>query len=185
MAALATLLLLCSMIIAMPMVHGIDESPQAVEKWFEELGQMEEKVTKIHFYLHDTVSGNNITSFNVTTTKPNQFGQINVADDPFTTGPELNSTILGRAQGIYLGAGLQETDLFIAFNFVFMTGEYSGSTLSILGRDPILQKYREVPIVGGSGVFRLARGITTSQTYSFDTTSLNAVVEYQVIVIHY
>ncbi|KAH7836017.1 hypothetical protein Vadar_031998 [Vaccinium darrowii] len=185
MAGLAALLLLWSMVIAMPMVHGIDESPQAVEKWFKELGRRKEKVTKIHFYLHDTVSGKNITSFNVTAIKPNQFGQINVADDPLTTGPELNSTILGRAQGIYLGAGLHEIDLLIAFNFVFTTRKYNGSTLSVLARDPILQKYREMPIVGGSGVFRLARGIATSQIYTFDTTSLNAVLEYHVIVIHY
>ncbi|KAF7126532.1 hypothetical protein RHSIM_Rhsim11G0189600 [Rhododendron simsii] len=189
MGAVATILVLCTMVmIAMPMAHGVDESPEAVDKWFEELGRMKEKLTKIHFYLHDTVSGNNITSITVAQPSPklpNQFGQINVLDDPLTIGPELNSTILGRAQGIYLGAEQQETDLLISWNFVFTSGKYNGSTLSVFGRNPILGTYRELAIVGGSGVFRLARGIATAQTYSFDITSLNAVVEYHVIVIHY
>ncbi|XP_058190846.1 dirigent protein 22-like [Rhododendron vialii] len=190
MGAVGTILVLCSMVImiAMPMVHGIDESPQAVEKWFEELGQMKEKVTKFHFYLHDTVNGTGITSVIVAQPNPklpNQFGQINVLDDPLTIGPGLNSTILGRAQGIYLGAALPEVDFLISWSFVFTSGEYNGSTLSVLSRDSQLQKYRELPIVGGSGVFRLARGIATAQTYSFNTATLNAVIEFHVIVIHY
>ncbi|KAI8533148.1 hypothetical protein RHMOL_Rhmol11G0273700 [Rhododendron molle] len=189
MGAVATILVLCSMVmIAMPMVHGIDESPEAVEKWFEELGQMKEKVTKFHFYLHDTVNGTGITSVIVAQPNPklpNQFGQINVVDDPLTIGPGLNSPILGRAQGIYLGAALPEVDFLTSWSFVFTSGEYNGSTLSVLARDSQPQKYRELPIVGGSGVFRLARGIATAQTYSFNTATLNAVLELHVIVIHY
>ncbi|KAE9447359.1 hypothetical protein C3L33_20740, partial [Rhododendron williamsianum] len=190
MGAVATILVLCSMVIAMPMVHGIDESPQAVEKWFEELGQMKEKVTKIHFYLHNTVSGNNISAVevaqaNITSQSPTNFGSIYVVDDPLTVGPELNSTILGRGQGMNAYAGLQEVDMQLTRNFVFTSGKYNGSTLSVSAQDPILHTYREMPIVGGSGVFRLARGIATAQTYSVNTTSSNAVIEFHVIVIHY
>lgn len=47
MGKVCAILLLCLVVIAMPMVQGIDESPQAVAEWFENLPKMEEKVTKL------------------------------------------------------------------------------------------------------------------------------------------
>ncbi|KAH7833184.1 hypothetical protein Vadar_003885 [Vaccinium darrowii] len=187
---LCAVLLLFSMIIAIPMVHGIDESPQAVEKWFQSLGMTKEKVTKLHFYFHDQVSGKNLTAVTVaqannTFQSPTLFGLVRVIDDALTVGPEPNSMIVGRAQGIYASSGLKEVGLLMTLNFVFTRGEYNGSTLSILGRNPVFDLYRELPVVGGSGVFRLARGIATAKTYSFSSTSGDAVVEYNVIVMHY
>ncbi|KAI3826335.1 hypothetical protein L1987_00382 [Smallanthus sonchifolius] len=61
----------------------------------------------------------------------------------------------------------------------------NGSTLSILGANSIFSKVREMPIVGGSGLFRFARGYAFAKTYSFNTTSGDAVVEYDVYVLHY
>lgn len=43
----------------------------------------------------------------------------------------------------------------MTMNFAFTDGDYNRSTLSLLG--PVLHEYREMPIVGGSGVFRMAR----------------------------
>jgi len=40
-----------------------------------------------------------------------------------------------------------------------------------------------MPIVGGSGVFRLAQGIATAKTYWFNLTSGDDVVEYNVMVL--
>ncbi|KAL6963740.1 hypothetical protein U1Q18_034745 [Sarracenia purpurea var. burkii] len=178
------------MAIAMRMVHGIDEDPQAVESWFRNLPLKKEKVARLHFYFHDTLSGKNptavlVTRPNTTSTESLSFGSIYMFDDPLTVGPELNSTLVGRAQGIYASAALESVSLLEAINYVFTAGAYNGSTLSILGRNAILNKYRELPIVGGTGVFRLARGFATVSTYSFNTTSGNAVVEYNVVVIHY
>ncbi|KAF7128194.1 hypothetical protein RHSIM_Rhsim11G0189900 [Rhododendron simsii] len=178
------------MIMAMPVVHGIDESPQAVEKWFQSLSMMKEKVTKLHFYFRDQVSGKNPTAVGVaqannTSQSPTFFGLVRVMDNALTVGPEPNSPIVGRAQGTYTSAGLEEVGLLMTLNFVFTSGEYKGSTLSVLGRNPIFNLYRELSIVGGSGVFRLARGIATAKTYSFNTTSDDAIVEYKVIVLHY
>ncbi|XP_057500437.1 dirigent protein 22-like [Actinidia eriantha] len=186
MGKLATILFLCSMVI----VQGIDEGPKAVEQWFKNLSQKKEKITKLHFYFHDTISGKNPTAIqvaqaNTTSQSPTSFGATFVMDDPLTVGPEPNSTIIGRSQGIYASAGMEELGFLMNLNYVFTCAEYNGSTLSILGRNPIFHTYREMSIVGGSGVFRLARGIATAKTYWFNTTSLNAIVEYNVIVIHY
>lgn len=190
MGKVSAILLLCSMVIAMPMVQGMDESPESVAKWFENLPKMEEKVTKLHFYFHDQVSGKNATvvtvaQANTTFQSPNLFGLVIVLDDALKTGPERDSMTVGRAQGMYVAAGLEEAVVVMNLDFVFTSEEYNGSTLSLSGRNPVVDLYREMPIVGGSGAFRLARGIATAKTYWLDTTTADAIVEYNVIVLHY
>ncbi|THF94481.1 hypothetical protein TEA_009489 [Camellia sinensis var. sinensis] len=100
-------------------------------------------------------------------------------------GPNITSKQLGRAQGMYGASSLEEASNFITMNLVFTDEKYNGSTLALLGRDPVFDQYRKMSIVGGTGFFRLARGIATASTYSFNTTSNNAVLEFHVIVIHY
>ncbi|KAI8533153.1 hypothetical protein RHMOL_Rhmol11G0274300 [Rhododendron molle] len=183
-------MLLCSMLIATPMVHCIAQGTKAVEDWFQNLSHKKEKVTKLHFYFHDNVSGKNPTAVqvakaNTTFTSPTFLGLVNVIDDPLTVGPEPNSTIVGRAQGFYGLDRLEQLGLIMTLNFVFTTGKYKGSTLSVLGQNQVLETYSELPIVGGSGVFRLARGIATAKTNLFNLTTGDAVAEYHVIVIHY
>ncbi|KAH1084375.1 hypothetical protein J1N35_024136 [Gossypium stocksii] len=46
----------------------------------------------------------------------------------------------------------------MAYNFAFIEGKYNGSNLSVLGRNPVFSAVREMPVIGGSGVFRFARG---------------------------
>ncbi|ERN10266.1 hypothetical protein AMTR_s05303p00003300 [Amborella trichopoda] len=70
-------------------------------------------------------------------------------------------------------------------NFLFTEGKLNGSELTVVGRNPILNKVREMSVVGGNGVFRLARGYARLRTYSFNATNLNALMEYHVAVIHY
>lgn len=69
-------------------------------------------------------------------------------------------------------------------NFFFTEGIYNGSTLSILGRNPTLLKAREVAIVGGTGIFKYARGSAVLTTYVYDITGGVAIVEYNVTVMH-
>nr|POF08610.1 dirigent protein 22 [Quercus suber] len=73
----------------------------------------------------------------------------------------------------------------MVMNFAFLEGKYNGSALSILGRNPFLNKVREMPIVGGSGVFRYARGYALAKTVSFTPKTGDAVVEYNVSVLHF
>ncbi|CAN4123506.1 unnamed protein product [Withania somnifera] len=172
-------LLFYFIVLSMPIAQGVELGPKAVEKWFQKLPHAKQKVTKFHFYFHDIVSGKNPTA--VTIAQANM-----TAKSPtFFVGPELNSTIVGRAQGIYGSADQNEAGLLMTLNFVFTTGKYNGSTLSVLGRNPVFHQYREMPIIGGSGVFRLAQGVATAKTYWFNTTSGDAIVEYNVMVLHY
>ncbi|XP_055808879.1 dirigent protein 22-like [Solanum dulcamara] len=187
MGKTSLVLLLCFIVV---MAQGVELGPKAVEKWFHKLPHAKQKVTKFHFYFHDIVSGKNPTAIqiaqsNMTAKSPTFFGFVAMADDPLTVGPEPNSTIVGRAQGIYGAADQTESGLLMNLNFVFTTGKYNGSTLSVLGRNPVFHKYREMPIVGGSGVFRLAQGIATAKTYWINMTSGDAIVEYNVMVLHY
>lgn len=181
-----TLVLLCSTMVA-PGFSGISESPKVVEKWFQELATAQQKVTKLHFYFHDIFDTTSVSvaNANITSTSPTKFGMTNIMDDPLTIGPEFNSKQVGRVQGLFASSSMREFSLLCAMTLIFTDGKYNGSTLSILGRNPTLDKHREMPVIGGTGVFRLARGVALLKFYYFDVPGGNATVEYNVIVQHY
>lgn len=184
--ALALLLIICSM----AMVHAIDQDPNSVLEWVKQMNPNNEILTTLHFYFHDTVSGPKPTAVSVnqpgvgSSGPTNPFGSIYVVDDVLTEQPDSSSKVIGQAQGIYGSASMEELGLLMTLNFVFTDGDYKGSTLSVLGRNPVLETYREMPIVGGSGFFRMARGVATANTYSSTPTG-DAIVEYNVFVKHY
>ncbi|KAI3706535.1 hypothetical protein L6452_24342 [Arctium lappa] len=155
------------------------------------LGLKKEKLSHFRFYFHDIVSGPNATAIRIVeATRTNRtaatgFGDITMIDNPLTIGPERTSRLVGRAQGIYTSASLNEMGLLMAMNYVFVEGKYNGSTLSILGRNPVMSAVREMPIVGGSGLFRFSRGYALARTHSFNMSNGDAVVEFNVYVLHY
>ena len=154
------------------------------------LGLKREKLSHLHFYFHDILSGPKPSAVRVaqaamTNTSSTSFGAVSVIDDALTILPDNSSKVVGRAQGIYASASQSEIGLLMVLNFAFIEGEYNGSTLSVLGRNSILSTVRELPIVGGSGVFRFARGYAHAKTYTFDTKTGDAVVEYNVYALHY
>ena len=106
-------------------------------------------------------------------------------DDPLTEGTEHGSKIVGRAQGMYSFPTKTEPALLMVINFSFLEGIYNGSTISILGRNPVLQKVREMPIVGGTGMFRFSHGYALAKTAHFNPKNGDAVVEYDVYVMHF
>lgn len=108
-----------------------------------------------------------------------------VVDDPLTVGPNPRSKQVGRAQVIYSAASRNEIGLLMVVNYVFTQGKFNRSTISELGRNAVLSAIREMPIVGGSGVFRFAHGYAQARTHTFDLKSGDAVVEYNVYVFHY
>ncbi|XP_021909568.1 dirigent protein 23-like [Carica papaya] len=150
------------------------------------------KVTQIQFYMHDIVGGSNPTAIqvagrsNFTSPDPiaDTFGSVFVIDNPLTVTPDPNSTVVGRAQGIYAMASKEnELSLLMSLTCSFTGGAYNGSSFSVLGRNPVMNEEREMPVVGGTGIFRLARGYCLARTSSID--QIVAVIGYNVTLIHY
>lgn len=121
----------------------------------------------------------------MTNQSPTFFGAVIMFDDALTMEPERNSKLVGRAQGMYGSASQTETGLAVVMNFAFMEGKYNGSTLSVMGRNAVFSTVREMPIIGGSGLFRFARGYVQAKTHTIDLKTGDAVVEYNVYVFHY
>ncbi|XP_039118456.1 dirigent protein 11-like [Dioscorea cayenensis subsp. rotundata] len=148
-----------------------------------------EKVTRLHFFYSERVTGDKPTI--VLSAKPENnpsagietFGALSVIDTPLTEGEDLNSKVVGRAQGLVVAAGLDKTMLIFAVDFEFTSGEYSGSSISVLSRNPILDVYRELAVVGGRGKFRMARGYALLRK-AIANADVN-IIEYDVTVFHY
>ncbi|KAF7850427.1 LOW QUALITY PROTEIN: hypothetical protein BT93_L5501 [Corymbia citriodora subsp. variegata] len=154
----------------------------------DQFGLKPEKMTHLRFYLHDTVTGQHPTAVAVaqaatTNTSSTSFGVVMVIDDPLTPRPD--SMLVGRAQGIYVLSSQSELSLAMTMNLVFTEGEYKGSTLSVLGQNPILKNPRELTIVGGTGVFRFARGYIRLRSHTINMTTKNAIVKYDAYALHY
>lgn len=151
--------------------------------------------THLHFYFHDTVSGKSPTAVRVvdppagagspsSSSPMTMFGMVNVMDDPLTEGPEQGSAAVGRAQGLYMGSDQEKLGFMQAMNLVLTSGPYNGSTLAVLGRNCPLDAVRELPVVGGTGAFRFARGYALLRTHWLDFRTGDATVEYDVYVMH-
>ncbi|URD78142.1 Proteasome complex subunit Rpn13 ubiquitin receptor, partial [Musa troglodytarum] len=141
----------------------------------------------LHFYMHDTLSGSTPSAVRVVRVSNATvlgFGDVVVTDDPLTEGPDLRSAPVGRSQGLYsmVSQGTGDAALLLGLNLVFTEGSRNGSTLAVLGWDAVYLPVRELPVVGGSGVFRLARGYALIKTYSLNTTTGDAILEWDVFV---
>ncbi|KAJ1265035.1 hypothetical protein BS78_08G047200 [Paspalum vaginatum] len=150
----------------------------------------DDKDMHIKLYWHDVVSGPSPTAVQVaqaagTNASKTFFGGVMVIDDALTEGPDLNSSkIVGRAQGAYIGAGRDKLSLMMNMVFVFEAGEYNGSTVAILGRNAAFNAVREMAVVGGTGVFRGARGYAQATTHALDVKTGDATVEYNIYIKH-
>ncbi|KAL9231834.1 hypothetical protein vseg_007004 [Gypsophila vaccaria] len=161
----------------------------AEAQWGNTIKSGRQRKTTLQFYFHDTLSGKSPSAIRVAqpiTPNPTQteFGVLNMADDPLTIGPDRDSKIVGRAQGLYGSACQEEVGLIMALSYTFSDGPYNGSSISLMGRNSIMQTVREMPIVGGTGLFRMGRGYALAQTYWFDRKSGDAIVGYNVTIVH-
>ncbi|XWS67762.1 hypothetical protein CRYUN_Cryun04dG0033200 [Craigia yunnanensis] len=145
-----------------------------------------ERVTYLHFFLHDTLSGKNPSAVIVArpniTIAPNgalaPFGSVLATNDPLTVGPDLTSEVVGNAQGLVVSTGQDVLSLILYLDFGFTQGEFNGSSFSVFSRNPITQTERVLAVVGGTGFAQL-------KTYFVNITSGDAIVEYNVTVIHH
>ncbi|KAJ8770877.1 hypothetical protein K2173_021792 [Erythroxylum novogranatense] len=124
------------------------------------LGLKEEKLSRFKLYWHEVVTGPSPSSIQIVppphNTSRTGFGFVRMIDNPLTIGPALSSKMVGKAKGFYAQASQEEIGLLMAMNFAFTEGKYNGSTMTVLGRNTVFSKVREMPVIGGSGVFRFA-----------------------------
>ncbi|GFP89015.1 dirigent protein 15 [Phtheirospermum japonicum] len=154
--------------------------------------RVQEKKTHLRFYIHDILSGKNPTTVkiagpNTTTDKnnPTPFGTAFALDDPLTEGPEITSKVIGNARGIYLSSSQDKNMTLVLYvDLGFTTGKFKGSSLSVFSRNPVTETHREMAVVGGRGRFRFARGFILVKTQYFNATNGDAVLEYNVEVVH-
>ncbi|KAL3515016.1 hypothetical protein ACH5RR_021918 [Cinchona calisaya] len=157
--------------------------------WAKRVDTGKEVVTTLQFYFHDVLSGRNPSAVRIaqasqTNSSPTGFGLMNMIDDPLTIGQDPNSKLVGRARGIYGSAGQNDLSLLMVVSYGFIDGIYNGSSFSLLSINPAINPVREMAIVGGTGLFRLARGYAIAQTYSLDPSG-DAIVGYNVTLATY
>ncbi|KAM1794877.1 hypothetical protein ACFX11_035301 [Malus domestica] len=154
----------------------------------------EEKVTRLHFYLFDIISGDKPSAVEVArpySTKndssPTPFGSVWAIDDPLREGPEATSKVIGNAQGLYVSSVQDESRLGLVMyvDFGFTEGKFKGSSFSVFSRNPVMETNRELAVVGGRGRFRMARGLAKLKTSYLNVTNGDAIIEYKVTLIHY
>ncbi|XP_030453193.1 dirigent protein 19-like [Syzygium oleosum] len=155
----------------------------------ELLTSKREKLTHFRVYVQDKIAGSNATVVTVaqastTNQSATSFGLVRVFDDALTVGPEMSSKNVGVVQGMAAFASQSEMALSMSLNFVFTAGKYNGSSLTVVGRNMLSLKVREMPIVGGTGLFRLARGYVQTSTYSLDLKNGLVVLVYDFSVYH-
>ncbi|XP_047088999.1 dirigent protein 4-like [Lolium rigidum] len=151
-----------------------------------------EKLTTLHFYLHDTLSGKDPTAVLVAhganaTSRPGDptpFGSVYATDDVLTEGPERASRVVGSAQGLYVSSG-KDGRLSLVMGMDFEFSDYNGSSFVVFSRNPVTNDHRELAVVGGRGKFRMARGFAVLRTHYLDTGNGDAIIEYNVTLLHY
>jgi hypothetical protein len=154
---------------------------------------LRKKVSKLHFFFHDRISGKNPTS--VLIARPNitkedkspalPFGSLFAVYDPLTVGPEPTSEVIGHAEGLYVSSSQDVLTLVTYLDFGFTSGRFNGSSLSLFSRNPVTEKEREVAVVGGRGKFRMATGFARLKTRFTNETASGTVVECRATVVHH
>ncbi|XP_064979391.1 dirigent protein 1-like [Musa acuminata AAA Group] len=144
-----------------------------------------ENMTHLHFYLHVYYGGPNATTVTVVSPPGNStFGSIGVGNNILKEGPEPSSMLIGRTNDLTAQASIESPSYLYMLNFVFTAGEYNGSSIAIVGRE-VIGMTSERTIVGGTGMFRMARGYTVSTLISSTgTTELFLVSEYYAYIYH-
>ncbi|PKA48927.1 Disease resistance response protein 206 [Apostasia shenzhenica] len=154
-----------------------------------------EKKTHLHFFLQEQFNPPNSTVVKVAPGAAGgggdaaslaAFGNVFIIDDYLTDGPDPSSRLLGRVQGLSAAASISGSDFLLVANFAFTeSGPWSGSSLAVLARNPLPEAVRELPVVGGTGKFRLARGYAIFRTVSINSAAGHITVEVDVFVLQY
>ncbi|CAA6660457.1 unnamed protein product [Spirodela intermedia] len=122
-----------------------------------------QRQSHLRVYFHDIVSGRSPTVVQIaraarTNASATFFGAAYVMDDPLTEGQEMSSRLVGGHKG---------------WQHHHPPGE-----------EHPFSKVRELPVIAGSGLFRFATGYCRLTTHRLDLTTGDAVVEYNIFLLH-
>lgn len=82
------------------------------------------------------------------------FGSVTVIDDQLTEGHELNSAVVGRAQGFYMASSLDGSSQSVVLTVLLHGGgDHDGVevSISLFGVRRTASTKSEVAVIGGSG----------------------------------
>ncbi|KAL2337668.1 hypothetical protein Fmac_012114 [Flemingia macrophylla] len=151
--------------------------------------QRKHKLSHFRFYFHESFTPNNATTVTVVQPLPKyngttSFGSLGVTDNALTVRQDRNSKVVGRIEGFVAATSQSEFNLLAVLNFAFTQGKYNGSSIAVLGRNRLSLKVRELPIIGGTGLFRFATGYAETNTIFLDPKT-RSTIEYNIYVSHY
>ncbi|KAF7065081.1 hypothetical protein CFC21_071249 [Triticum aestivum] len=128
----------------------------------------------LHVYMHDVMGD---SAMMVVRGPRGNFGNTVVMDDVLTEGTSASSAAVGRAQGQYIVASSKGGfELMVTMNVVLTSGAYTGSSVTVMGRDDTGVAVRELAVVGGTGQFRMAKGYVLWKTVRPDLLELDIFV---------
>ncbi|CAN6170520.1 unnamed protein product [Urochloa humidicola] len=141
----------------------------------------------LHFFMHDGYTGPHPTAVLIVNgtgtpvTSGVRFGDTVVMDDVLTEGLSNTSRTVGHAQGSYVTSSMEEPAMLLTMNVMLTDyAPYTNSSVAVMGRNDITAAVRELPVVGGTGRFRMATGYVLLKTASWQGKS--AVLELDVYV---
>jgi hypothetical protein len=95
------------------------------------------------------------------------FGSVTVIDDQLTEEHELDSSVIGRAQGFYLASSLDGTSKTVVLTVLVHGGEHHDGvddTISLFGIHRTASPESEIAVIGGTGKYENARGYASLET---------------------
>ena len=97
------------------------------------------------------------------------FGSVTVIDDQLTEGHELDSAVIGKAQGFYLASSLDGTSQTILLTVLVHGGEHEhhdlvDDSINLFGIHRTASSESEVAVIGGTGKYENARGYASLET---------------------
>ncbi|GFP89403.1 dirigent protein 23 [Phtheirospermum japonicum] len=163
---------------------------RSLDKYFKNLNNPEKTtLTKLQIYIHANfaISENQtvfqVASSEITSQSPTTFGRILIIDNPLTVTSDPGSDLLGRYQGTNAYSDFHESSANMNMNMFFSGGEYEGSSMNILGRQPVNEEVRVLSVIGGTGFFRLAKGVVLARTLSLDSVTKIGHYVYDMYVV--
>ncbi|MCD7455172.1 Dirigent protein 25 [Datura stramonium] len=92
------------------------------------------------------------------------FGTLTVFDDELTEGHELNSGLIGKAQGFYVASSEDGLSQTMAFTVMFKSGSYADS-LTFFGVHRMGVSESHLAVMAGTGKYVNAKGFATVKTF--------------------